>query len=103
MHDQLTSLGGLSATSHYKTGVLRSRLHLSFDVQGVSKGALQWYCKCYLNSYKFNERWIICTTLSVNIGVTLAREQHLEYNYKALFLKHPALPMGVTLNRNYLR
>jgi hypothetical protein len=31
------------------------------------------------------ERWIVCTPLSVNVFVTLATQQHLEYHRKALF------------------
>jgi hypothetical protein len=31
------------------------------------------------------ERWIVCTPLSVNVFVTIATHQHLEYHCKALF------------------
>jgi hypothetical protein len=46
--------------------------------------------------------WIVCIPSSVNVFVTLTTQLHLEYNYKA-FLKHPALPVKVTLIRNYPR
>jgi hypothetical protein len=42
------------------------------------------------------------TPLSVNVFVTLATQKHLECFVK-LFFKHPALPVEVTLNRNYPR
>jgi hypothetical protein len=31
------------------------------------------------------EKWIVCTPLSVNVFLTLATQEHLEYHYKALF------------------
>jgi hypothetical protein len=46
--------------------------------------------RLHLNSYKLSilqgvQRWIVCTPLSVNVLVTLATQQHLEYHCKALF------------------
>jgi hypothetical protein len=49
---------------------------------------------------KVYKRLMIFMPLSVNIFVTLATQQHLEYHCTALF-KHPALPVEVTLSRNY--
>jgi hypothetical protein len=44
----------------------------------------------YLRAYELSiiqgvERWIVCTSLSVNVFVTLATKRHLEYHCKALF------------------
>jgi hypothetical protein len=63
--------------------------------------------RSHLKAYKLPiiqhlQSWIVCTPLSVNFLVTLATEQLLEYPLK-LFFKHPALPVEVTLNRNYPR
>jgi hypothetical protein len=46
--------------------------------------------RLHLKAYKLSivhhlEQWIVCTLLSVNIIVTLATQQHLEYLCKALF------------------
>jgi hypothetical protein len=49
------------------------------------------------------ERWIVCTPLSVNVFVTLATQQHLEYHCKALSEKPCTSPVEVTLNRSYPR
>jgi hypothetical protein len=54
-------------------------------MQGVSKRALQIYSKCYCvasvtKTFKGVEQWIICTLLSANVFVTLATQQHLEYD-----------------------
>jgi hypothetical protein len=34
---------------------------------------------------KHFERWIACTPSSLNVFLTLATQQHLEYHYKAFF------------------
>jgi hypothetical protein len=47
------------------------------------------------------EPWIICTPLSVN--VLHSPHSNIWNTIAKLFLKHPALPVEVTLNRNYLR
>jgi hypothetical protein len=64
-------------------------------MQGVSKKALQWDSKCcyvyatrlHLKACKLYiiqrlERWAVCTPLSVNVFVTLATQQHLEYLFE---------------------
>jgi hypothetical protein len=33
----------------------------------------------------FVERWIVCTSLGVNVFITLTTEYHLEYHCKAVF------------------
>jgi hypothetical protein len=60
--------------------VLRKRLHL----------------KAYKLSIQGVERWIIYMYLSTNVFVTLVTQNIIV----RLFLKHPALPVQVTLNRN---
>jgi hypothetical protein len=32
------------------------------------------------------EQWIVCMPSRVNVFITLATQQHLDYHYKALFL-----------------
>jgi hypothetical protein len=62
---------------------------------GCLKEALQWYSKCYRVAsvrktfilYLPFERWIIFTYLSVNVFVTLATGQHLEFQCEALLEK----------------
>jgi hypothetical protein len=44
----------------------------------------------YLKAYKLSivqhlEVWIVCISLNINVHVTLATEQHLEYHCKAFF------------------
>jgi hypothetical protein len=46
--------------------------------------------RLYLKEHKLYivqdvERWIVCTNLIINVFVTLATQQHLEYHRKALF------------------
>jgi hypothetical protein len=65
--------------------VLRKGLHLK---------------ECKLSIVQGVERCMVCTPLSVNVLATLARQQHFEYNCKDIF-ETPALPLNVTLNRNF--
>jgi hypothetical protein len=66
-------------------------------MQGVSKRALQWYSKCY--------RVASVTKMFTFNGVKLSIVQHhgIRNTIAELFLKHPALPVKDTLNRNYPR
>jgi hypothetical protein len=81
-------------------------------IQGVSKRALQRYSKCYsVGSFtktftlksvqKLNlEIWIVCTPLSINVFVTHSPHSSIWNTTVEFFLKHPALPVEVTLNSN---
>jgi hypothetical protein len=56
----------------------------------------------HLKAYKLSivqgvERWIVCTSFKCK------RFRTIWYTIVNLFLKHPALPLEVTLNRNYPR
>jgi hypothetical protein len=62
-------------------------------MQSVSKWALQWYSKCYC----VLQKRLHLKAYKVSIV------QHLWNTIVKLFLKHPALPVEVTLNRNYPR
>jgi hypothetical protein len=46
---------------------------------------------------------MVCTPLSVNVFVTLARHSNIWNTIAKFFLKRPVLPVEVALNRNYLR
>jgi hypothetical protein len=59
---------------------------LPLVMKGVSKRALQYYSKCCcVASVKETSTLKVCTPLSVNVFVTLATQQHMEYHCKALF------------------
>jgi hypothetical protein len=70
---------------------------LPLAMQGVSRRALQWYSKCCcvasvtktftIEDTSFNilkERWTVCTPVSVNVFITLATQQHLQYHCKRI-------------------
>jgi hypothetical protein len=66
--------------------------HFGSSYTECFKRALQKYSKCYcvasvtkLSFFQGDERWLVCTPLSVNVSVTLAKQQHLDYHCKALF------------------
>jgi hypothetical protein len=65
--------------------VLRKRLYLK---------------ACKLSIVQHFERWIVFTSSSVNVFVTLTKQQHLIYHCKVLF-ETPCITSEVTLNHNY--
>jgi hypothetical protein len=50
-------------------------------MQNVSEGALEWYSKCYCVASVTK----LLARKGVNVFVTLATQQHLEYHCRALF------------------
>jgi hypothetical protein len=56
-------------------------------MQSFSKSALELYSKGYCVSSVTNDyqRWIVCTPLRVNVFITLATQQRLDYIVKLFF------------------
>jgi cobalamin biosynthesis protein CobD/CbiB len=48
------------------------------------------------------ERWIVCTPFSVNVFVTLAKQQHFEYTSEALFKSRCVLLVTTVQNTGHV-